>query len=150
MELRHNSTLLFLTLPLFLRLNRDLEAPLQSENLLTPLLLGLLFFLPPLIQRAKQRVCWRSFNMVQSKQDWQVRLKMQEVILKQEVRIQTTEEQHWHFFFCISSCRFGGSAAAAGSNWSYSRGWSVICQCLGSQSVNPLLCPSLLLLSGPS
>lgn len=94
MELRHNSTLLFLTLPLFLRLNRDLEAPLQSENLLTPLLLGLLFFLPPLIQRAKQRVCWRSFNMVQSKQDWQVRLKMQEVILKQEVRIQTTEEQH--------------------------------------------------------
>lgn len=98
MELRHNSTLLSLPLPLFLRLNRDLEAPLQSENLLTLLLLGLLFLLPPLIQRVKQRVCWRSFNMVQSKQDWQVRLEMPQVILKQEVRTQTTQRSNTDIF----------------------------------------------------
>ena len=103
MELRHNSTLLFLPLPLFLRLNRDLEAPLLSESVLTLLLLGLLFLLPPLIQRAKQRVCWRSFNVVQSRQDWQVRLEMPQVILKQEVRTQTTERSTNIFFVCLAA-----------------------------------------------
>lgn len=48
-----------------------------------------------------------------------------------------------------SSCRFRGSCTAAESYWSCRRGWSIICQCLSSQSVNPLLRPSLLLFSGP-
>lgn len=52
-------------------------------------------------------------------------------------------------FVHVSSCRSGGSCAAEESTWSSSRRWSVICQCVRSQSVHPLLCPSLLLLTGP-
>lgn len=65
---------------LFLLLNRDLEALLQSislQDLLHILVLGvLLSLLLHLIQRAKQRVCWMSSGTAESRQDWQVGLKI--------------------------------------------------------------------------
>lgn len=65
---------------LFLLLNRDLEALLQSlslQGLLHILVLAvLLSLLLHLIQRAKQRVCWMSSGTAESRQDWQVGLKI--------------------------------------------------------------------------
>ncbi|KAF3851534.1 hypothetical protein F7725_013306 [Dissostichus mawsoni] len=75
-------------LPLFLLLHKgDLEAPLRSTTLLPLLLLVLLLFLRrPLIQRAKQRVFWRSFNAAKSRRDswkrqiWRFKLELQQKV----------------------------------------------------------------------
>lgn len=150
MELWCTNTLLLLSL---LLLTRNLEALLQSENLPTPLLLLPIFLL--LIQRAKQRVCWRSSS---SRQDWQVSWEtLQLICIHTAGLVQRSGLKVSTLFVFVSSCRFrgsytaaeSGSCTAAESYWGCRRGWSIICQCLSSQSVNPLLRPSLLLLSGP-
>jgi len=57
---------------LLLHLSSDPGAPLQCKSLLSILLLHLLFLLLPLIQRAKRRVCWKSFSGTKSRQERQV------------------------------------------------------------------------------
>lgn len=100
-DLRHSPILGLLSLSLFLLLNRDLKAHLQSENLPT-LLLMIFFPLLPLIQRVKQRVCWKSFNTVKSKQDWQVRLEIPQVIFTQGVRLfQNLDDQEEQKCACL-------------------------------------------------
>lgn len=97
MELRHTNTLLLLSL---LLLSRNLEALLQSETLLTPLLLLPILLLLTLIQRTKQRVCWRSSSF---RQDWQVSRETPQLILLHRERLirifEVWKDQHCLFLY---------------------------------------------------